>query len=837
MRKKMYKAKKNWIIGVIAGTSLLISGGGITAHAATNAQPAAVVTSVQASARQASAPSYGLNLYDQNLTGVNGYENDQLSTRNLDSNVQVTTKGDTYGSGSLFPRTINSSRGLLVNKGLTAQYYYYNQMGSKVDYLNGQDATQEPVTSTPIGNEYISKTSTGDPANISENVLGTGTLSDTQFNLNEHNTLPMPSMGGSNQVSINKQVQSSGNTTTVTVNFNANGDITQPGAFGIEIRPDWYPNNQGTFYNYDYPYVLGNCFYYIIKDLQGNPAWVEVLRPLNGTRVFAANQVSNNVDPILGGRKVSSGVGFPDGTYLFMNAPEGLNSSVAYQESYYSIPNYNLNDQNNYGHLDGYSLSENNQGQAVLHVSGWHASNNQSTRPYSWLILFDNTTNREIGRQRITNPASRPDVERAYPQVIGSGDSGFNADFVLPANAMGDNLTIVARFSDNASSGEGNNSDIWLQPFSFEHANHAWLDGVQVNNGQLNVSGWNATNLSLGRRYHYIILLSNGREVARQLVRNGQSRNDVARAYPQVINAAQSGFNTSFTPTQSMLNGNLQILSRWTDDPAGNGNYVDYWFSPIDMSNNQGYLDSHSVNGNSVIVSGWNATNAALVDQHHTLILFDNTANREVTRISVNNTARADVARAFPTIQTASQSGFTGTFQNVNLQPGHRYSLISRYSLTNDANSNYVDHWFDLFTEPGNNNTQVTVNDQDQGNYGHLDELDHGDASEFIVGWHASNQARNMRYHFVIVLNKTTGQEIARVRVTDNNIRNDVARAYPQVANARYSGFNLHLQFGDYPLFYQSTSDLLQIVSRWTNDPAGNGQSVDYYFTPVHWFP
>lgn len=28
MRKKMYKAKKNWIIGVIAGAALLISGGG-----------------------------------------------------------------------------------------------------------------------------------------------------------------------------------------------------------------------------------------------------------------------------------------------------------------------------------------------------------------------------------------------------------------------------------------------------------------------------------------------------------------------------------------------------------------------------------------------------------------------------------------------------------------------------------------------------------------------------------------------------------------------------------------------------------------------------------------
>lgn len=808
--------------------------GGITAKAADNLQPAAFTTSVQANTRQAFAPSYGLNLYDQDLTGVNGYETNQLLNDDLNSNVQVSTRGDTYGSGSLFPRTINSSHGLLVNKGVTTQYYYYNQVGSKVDYLNGQNAYQQPVTSTSIGNEYISKTSNGNPANITENNLGSGTLSNTEFNLTEHNTLPMPEMGGSNNVSINKRVESSGNTTTVTVNFNANGDITQPGAFGIEIRPDWYPSNHATSYNYDYPYLLGNCFYYIIRDLNGTPAWVEVLRPLNGTRMFAANQTSDTVDPILGGRKVNVGIGFPEGADLFMNAPEGLNSSLAYQESYYALPNYNFSDQNHYGHLDGYSLSENNQGQAVLHVSGWHASNAQFTRPNSWLILFDNTIHREISRQRVTNPSSRSDVERVYPQIIGSGHSGFNADFVLPANALGDSLSLVARFSDNATNGEGNNSDLWLPSFNFEHGNHAWLDGVRVNNGQIVVSGWNATNLSLGRQYHYIILLSNGREVARRLVRNGQSRNDVARAYPQVINAARSGFNTSFAPSQAMLNGNLQILSRWTDDPAGNGNYVDYWFSPIDMSSNQGYLDSHNVSGNSLTVSGWNATNAALVDQHHTLILFDNTANREVVRISVNNHLRDDVARAYPSIHTAEQSGFTGTFNNVNLQSGHRYSLISRYSLTNDANNNYVDHWFDLFTEPGNT---TVVNNQDEGNYGHLDELDHGDASQFIVGWHASNQARNMRYHYIIILDKTTGQEAARVQITDHNIRNDVARAYPQVANASHSGFDLQLQWYQYPRIINAirNGNLLQIVSRWTNDPAGNGPSVDYYFAPTVW--
>lgn len=844
MRKKLYKAKKNWVVGLIAG-ALLLFGGSLSASADTTTanQPSPITTQTAQVSTTSSLAAYygqGLNLYDSDLVGVNGYEGNQLATDSLDSNVQVSTKGDTYDSGSHFPRTVNSSRGILINRGSTTQYYYINRVDSGVDYLEPQDPYQKPVTGISVGTGFISKTSYGNPANIVENTLGQGTISNNDLQLTETNTMPMPAAGGSNHVTINKHVTTQGNTFTNTVSFSASGDVTQPGAFGIEIRPEWFPDDYATVDDQDHPYILGNCFYYIIKDSKGDPAWVEVLQPLNGTRMFSGNKIGAEVDPILGGRKLTTGMGYPVGSYLYMTAPAGLNASLSYRESYYSIKNYNRGDMNNYGNLDGYSLRQNNQGQAVLHVSGWHASNVCINQPSEWLILYDNTTNREVARQKVTNPGARPDVAAAFPQVINSYNSGFSADFTLPTNMIGHQFTVIARYSDNATSGEGSNSDLWLHPFTFNHGNFANLDGVQVSNNQLKIIGWHATNLALGRNYHYIIVLSNGREVGRQLVRNGQSRNDVANVYGDVLNAARSGFNVNLNLNPAMANGNLQIVSRWTDDPAGNGNATDYWFAPIDMGNNQGNLDSASINGNRLTVSGWNATNASMVDQHHTLILFDNTTNSEVQRITVYNSSRPDVARAFAGIRTAGQSGFNGTFQNVNLQSGHRYSLISRYSFTSDSNHNFVDHWFNL---PANIAPQASTPSSpvstDNGNYAHLDDFSHGDASVFVSGWHASNQARNMKYHYIIILNKTTGQEVARKLITDNTSRPDVQRAYPGVANAGQSGFNIHLQDMDYPLLNTlfNPGAVSQIISRWTNDPAGNGNSVDYYFAPTHLFP
>ena len=52
--------------------------------------------------------------------------------------------------------------------------------------------------------------------------------------------------------------------------------------------------------------------------------------------------------------------------------------------------------------------------------------------------------------------------------------------------------------------------------------------------------------------------------------------NDVAKAYPQIYRSRYSGFNTSFDLPTASTNG-LQLVLRFTDDPAGNGNSSDQW--------------------------------------------------------------------------------------------------------------------------------------------------------------------------------------------------------------------------------------------------------------------
>lgn len=143
-------------------------------------------------------------------------------------------------------------------------------------------------------------------------------------------------------------------------------------------------------------------------------------------------------------------------------------------------------------------------------------------------------------------------------------------------------LQIVSRWSATQDA-NSNYVDYWFAPVTLyrDTANRANLDSFAIQGNVVYASGWHATSQSLGRPYHYLLLFdrTTNREVQRVKVTAANStRPDVARAFPDTYNAGQSGFNAQFT-VQPALNGHeLVVLSRWTDDPAGNGNAVDYWF-------------------------------------------------------------------------------------------------------------------------------------------------------------------------------------------------------------------------------------------------------------------
>lgn len=267
-----------------------------------------------------------------------------------------------------------------------------------------------------------------------------------------------------------------------------------------------------------------------------------------------------------------------------------------------------------------------------------------------------------------------------------------------------------------------------------DHGNYAWLDSEQLNdNGQLNVSGWHATNASETRPYHYLIAYdsTNHREISRQNITNQEiQRSDVQKAH-NVYGADKSGFKTNFDLSKQISNLNtIQIVSRYTDDEAGNGNAADYWFTPITIDqNNYAHLDNVSVIDNKLRLTGWNATNQGANKPYHYVILIDRTnSGREVTRVLVKNVSRADVAKVYLNIDNAQNSGFIADLPLNNINFNHQLQVISRYSDSQDGNSNYVDYWFSSITN---------------GNYenkGNLDNFNLSSGSQLnISGWHADD--------------------------------------------------------------------------------------------------
>lgn len=363
---------------------------------------------------------------------------------------------------------------------------------------------------------------------------------------------------------------------------------------------------------------------------------------------------------------------------------------------YWFAPQRLLTDDNKAA-LDGVSFA-NNQ----LQVTGWHAANQAVGRPYHTIIIFDASQHRELGRKTVSL-TERNDVARAFPQIITAGKSGFNASFDLQPEMATDNIQIISRWSKSQDANT-DYVDYWFAPQRLltDQSNRAALDGVSSYNGQLMVAGWHATNLALGKQYHYIIVIdpATGKEIARQLVNAGTDRPDVSRAFPGVANADQSGFKVAFTPNAAFAQARqLTIISRWTDDQGGNGNYVDYWFAPVmrpTIQGNAGALESERYAWDTLGVTGWHATDSSLNEPYRTLILIDNTLHKEVARQSISSVSRPDIAKKYPNIAGAGNSGFNTHFKVNGTDPTHDFTLISRYSATRDANENCTDYDFHI---------------------------------------------------------------------------------------------------------------------------------------------
>lgn len=360
-----------------------------------------------------------------------------------------------------------------------------------------------------------------------------------------------------------------------------------------------------------------------------------------------------------------------------------------------------------------------------------------------------------------------------------------------------------------------------------DQGNYAHLDNAQISNdGQLNVSGWHATNASQDRPYHYIIAFNktNNQEITRQNVTDQEvSRPDVAAAH-NVYEANKSGFQTSFDLSKQIANiDQVQIVSRYTNDKAGNGNAVDYWFAPITIDRrNNAALDSATIADNQLVLSGWHATNLAVNKPNHFIIVYDQTAHREVARVAVTDkVARPDVAKAFPGVEGAATSGFTVKVPVNKVNLSHELQVVSRYSSAKDGNSNYVDYWFS------------PVTNANSANQGWLDNFNLSDGQHLTVsGWHAADLSSLENNHFVILFDQTKHSQVAVIPTTTVN-RNDVAKNYPKIKGAAKSGFTGNFDLSKVKLVPGHSYSVVSRYSTSSEDNGGNGQHTDFWSAPV----
>lgn len=385
--------------------------------------------------------------------------------------------------------------------------------------------------------------------------------------------------------------------------------------------------------------------------------------------------------------------------------------------------------------------------------------------------------------------------------------SGANQATTTPAaNQVSTNQTANQATNPNNVQGAG-------APANYDQGNYGYIDNVSVANSTLHVSGWNISNQDVNKPYHYVIVYdqSKGAELARQAVTN-TTRADVAAAYPNVTNAANSGFSADFKiDNLSYLSDELQIISRYSDNANGEGNNVDFWYGPVSFNQSrgkkQGALTTIKSNGSQITVNGYDMDADSFGKPYHYLILFDRTSNQQLDFVKVAN--QRTNGPVDDTIYNSANAGFTGSLSYQAANAGDQLSIVSRYSDSaegNGAGGHTSDMWYNFSTN----------------NYSYLDSFNVSDGTVAVSGWNANDRSAFAPYHFLILFDNTSKQQVAQTMVT-NTTRQDVKAAHNELLTGDQSGFNAN--FGKVDLVAGHSYSL---VSRYSTANTGNGGQGTY---------
>lgn len=482
--------------------------------------------------------------------------------------------------------------------------------------------------------------------------------------------------------------------------------------------------------------------------------------------------------------------------------------------------------------LDNFSINANNN---TLDVAGWFADNNNQGKANRFIILIDQDTGNELVRQQVS-AVSRPDVAKAYNGIYGAGDSGFNASFALNGNlanaiANGHHIKVLIRYT-SSNDGNSNYNDHNFNSVAF-NTNIANIDRFQVTNGGVTIVGWHASNQAIGRGKHELILLDSttGKEIARQTV-NNVSRADVGRAFANVYNSGNSGFNVSFNMNDKLraaiMNGDsVQVISRYSD-PNGGGN-IDYWFTPRAFNNNIAAVDDFSLYNGHLRVSGWHTADKSLVEPNQLILLIDDQTGKEVARVNASTESRPDIAKLYPNVINSNNAGFVADFDIAKygglqkaLLEGHSLRVLARYCDSETGEGNITDYWFKQSKNFYNNQSNQRLESF---------RID-GDTVR-ATGWYADSRSAGAQAMYVILLDATTGREIGRQQVTNGRARADVAADNPNIYGASQSGFDVAFNIKDNAALTSALKNghQLQVIARYTNDKqSGEGTFVHHFF-------
>ncbi|WP_242361751.1 NlpC/P60 family protein [Limosilactobacillus antri] len=471
----------------------------------------------------------------------------------------------------------------------------------------------------------------------------------------------------------------------------------------------------------------------------------------------------------------------------------------------------------NAANVDGASADK--DGNVVF--NGWHATNQYQEGMHHFVIVLDGGNNHELYRHEVTT-VERPDIDKAYPKAPIAGQGGFTiavpADWLNGANS----LRLVSRYTSDATGNPAGGSDYW---FPVVTTKAGWLDQFKVDGNQITVSGWHVDDQAASKTEHTVILWdkTKGREVARTTVDNVASADLPKVGYATVANGAQARFTASFTITPAMMGDEFTIVSRYNKPGQQDNNTSDLWLGSlkINKTGNTGYLDNFSVDkaNKKINVSGWHADDMSAAEPTHTLILFDLTTNKEVTRKDVATVASPDIAHAYRNVYNAGKSRFNVQFDLTPAILNHQLEIISRYSQPGKGNESghYSDYWFN------NNRLSLTTNKQ-----GHLDQfyLDKANKKVVISGWHADDASALMPTHFITLYDKTTGKELAH-QIVKNIASPDIAAYQAGITNAGQSRFSTSFDITPEMVGHQ-----LMVISRYSDSTSEDdyGHHSDYQF-------